>query len=99
MCKIFFCLKVDFCKMELEHEATKLIFKFQYKQDMTVMRSLNLIDMECLQVVYSSEECPVELNASAQLVSQLLANFQMSDTDLTIEILRNKAVLKNYDSG
>lgn len=91
--------QLEYCKVDLQHDATKILFTFHYRANVTIVRSLHLVEMESLQITYRFDQSPISLCAPAQLFAQVLSNFQPSDTDTTVEVTPTKAVVKNFDSG
>ncbi|KAF5307429.1 hypothetical protein FQR65_LT06943 [Abscondita terminalis] len=91
--------KPEFCKIELEHNASKIIFRFGYKHDVTVVRSLYLSDGHMVNIIYNKENSINHIGGSAQIFSQVLANFQMHDEDMSMEVTPQKALIRNYIAG
>lgn len=83
----------------MDSNSTKIIFKFRYKHDLTVVHALNLIDYESLSVSYDIDDRVNSVSASGQLFTHVLHNFQLTDTDMSFEILKNKMVVRNYDTS
>lgn len=83
----------------METDSSKIIFKFRYKHDLTVVHVLNLIDYESLSVSYDINDRVNSISASRQLFTHVLHNFQLTDTDMSFEIMKNKMVVRNYDTS
>lgn len=92
-------LQIDSCKIEFDNDPTKIIFKLKYKKDITVVHSLNLIDMEFISVPYDKDKMPNQINATGTFFGQVLTNFQNSDEDMSFEVRNNKITIRNYDVG
>ncbi|KAK4878584.1 hypothetical protein RN001_011090 [Aquatica leii] len=91
--------KPEFCKIVLKQSDSKIIFKFRYKHDVSVVRSLYLNDGDIIDVVYDRTKVVNYIGASAEVFAQVLMNFQMSDEDMSIEVTSEKALIRNYIAG
>ncbi|KAF5291598.1 hypothetical protein FQA39_LY14320 [Lamprigera yunnana] len=89
----------EFCKIELEQNATKILFRFNYKNDVTIVKTLYLSDGHFEDIVYHKERCENHIGASAQMFAQVLTNFQAYDVDISLEIMPQKMLVRNYASG
>lgn len=91
--------QVEFCKIELQQNATKILFKFRYKHDVSKTQSLWLLDGESVQIVYNNPVVPNVMTAPASLYTQTLSNFQLSDEEVSFEVNSQKMILRNYIEG
>ncbi|KAF2904849.1 hypothetical protein ILUMI_01320 [Ignelater luminosus] len=89
--------KPEICKIEL-NDDNKIIFKFKYKHDVVVVRSLFLNDGQIVNINYNTLTSN-QVSANAHLFSQVLTNFQAGDDDIGIEVYANKALMRNYIAG
>ncbi|KAF5291599.1 hypothetical protein FQA39_LY14321, partial [Lamprigera yunnana] len=96
---LFLRLQPEFCKIELEQNATKILFRFNYKNDVTIVKTLYLSDGHFEDIVYHKERCENHIGASAQMFAQVLTNFQAYDVDISLEIMPQKMLVRNYASG
>lgn len=94
-----FCFQLDYCKIELEKDATKIIFKLKYKNDIMMVHALNLVDYKSMTVKHSKDLTKGILSATGQFFMQILSNFQNSDSEISVEVSNNNVVLRNYDPG
>lgn len=84
------------CKIELQTKATKIIFKFRYKQNINSTQSIWLTDGESLQILYNNPDNPNIITSPASLYTQALTNFQMSDDEVSLEVAPDKVIMRNY---
>lgn len=76
----------------------KIVFKFKYRHDVVVVRSLYLNDGQIVNINYNILTSN-QISANAHLFSQVLTNFQLGDDDMGIEVYTNKALMRNYIAG
>ncbi|XP_025837664.1 cell cycle checkpoint control protein RAD9A isoform X4 [Agrilus planipennis] len=85
-----------FCHVELQYESIVIIFKIQYKFDVTVLHKVHLLDMEFWQVNYPNDSMN-QVTGTGHCFSQVLSNFQLNNDDLGLEVMHHKVVMRNYD--
>lgn len=91
--------QIELCKIELNDNPTKITFKFRYKNGVNKTHNVWLLDGdESLQVTTMSE-CFNEITGTSSLYSQALANFQLSDEDISVEVTPQLCILRNYIEG
>ncbi|KAB0791934.1 hypothetical protein PPYR_03734 [Photinus pyralis] len=91
--------KMEFCKIELEEDPVKIVFRFKYKHDVMVVRALFLSDGEAVNIVYNKDNNTSYLGATAQLFGQVLCNFQLHDDDMSLDVTSQRALIRNYITG
>lgn len=91
--------KMEFCKIELEEDPVKIVFRFKYKHDVMVVRALYLSDGEAVNIVYNKDNNNSYMGATAQLFGQVLSNFQLHDDDMSLDVTSQRALIRNYITG
>lgn len=92
-----FLFQIEFCKIEFKNYATKMNFKVKYKDEVTVVHSLNLIDYEPISILFNKDMTTSCITASGDFFTNILSNFQMADEDTSLEISNAKVIIRNYD--
>ncbi|XP_017781044.1 PREDICTED: cell cycle checkpoint control protein RAD9A [Nicrophorus vespilloides] len=91
--------KVEMCRILFDKDATQILFKLKYKQDIMVVHNLKLIDFDYLTIDYNTEDAKNNITGTGVFFNQILSNFQTSDSSLSLEVNSNKITLRNYDVG
>lgn len=84
--------------MQLSSDETKLLITFKFKCDVTVTHNLRLSEPETLIIVPPTDNVN-HIAAPSSYYNQLLRMFQPYDEDISWEISKRKAVVRNYDTS
>lgn len=75
------------------------MFKLRYKHDINVVHQLNLIDLETLSISYNNANTFSTIMGLGSSFIRILSNFQISDMEISAEILKDKTIIRNYDAS
>ncbi|KAK9886490.1 hypothetical protein WA026_016771 [Henosepilachna vigintioctopunctata] len=92
--------KLDFLKIEFSTENDFIVFKMKYKFDQIVMiHKLRLMDLETLSIGIASSSGNNNLCASSSLLNQILSMFNLTDGEITLDIMSSRLIARNYYVG
>ncbi|XP_045465749.1 cell cycle checkpoint control protein RAD9A-like [Harmonia axyridis] len=92
--------KLEFLRIEYETESDFVILKMKYKYDQIMMiHKLRLMDSEKLSIGITPNSGMNNLYGSSTLFNQLLMMFNLSDNEITLEIMNSRLVARNYCIG
>ncbi|KAF7284704.1 hypothetical protein GWI33_021717 [Rhynchophorus ferrugineus] len=92
--------KLDYFKMEYDSCSDVIKFKIKYKCDDIIMSHvLCLMNPETLTIKNSSQFGNNNICATSSFYNNLLTLFSNSDDDITLEIAKNKVLVRNYCVG
>lgn len=86
------------CKIEYGNED-KMKITLKYKYDITMIHSLRLLEPESLTISVPDNTNTNQMSAQSLLYSQLIGMFNPQDEDITWNITKSKAVVRNYDTN
>lgn len=90
--------KVELCKIVYEAESTNVTIKMKYKQDVTMTHVVKLIECKHTNLTLPEDQTN-QLNAPSNFYNQILVMFQHNDEDVSWDVTKNKAVVRNYNAG
>lgn len=97
-CNVIF--QLDFLKLEYENDSDVIIFKMKFKcDDIVMIHKLKLMDGESLSIPIKPDAGCNNLLATSSFFNQLLLMFSNSDDEITLEISKEKVVVRNYIVG
>lgn len=92
--------QLEFLRIEYETESDFVILKMKYKYDQIMMiHKLRLMDSEKLSIGITPNSGMNNLYGSSTLFNQLLMMFNLSDNEITLEIMNSRLVARNYCIG
>ncbi|XP_023018781.1 cell cycle checkpoint control protein Rad9 [Leptinotarsa decemlineata] len=92
--------KLEFVKLEYENNNDLIIVKMKYKcDDIVMIHKLRLMEAESLTIGVCSDLGSSNVITTSSLYSQLLNTFSTSDDEITLEISRDKVLVRNYCVG
>ncbi|XP_065206807.1 cell cycle checkpoint control protein RAD9B [Planococcus citri] len=87
---------VESCKIEIEEECLKLIFKIQYTQGYTKTHLLSVNDNETVQLKYNKNEMKNEVSILPRTLHKSVKYFGPKDEEITFDVTEDQVYLKNY---
>ncbi|XP_060532810.1 cell cycle checkpoint control protein RAD9A-like [Cylas formicarius] len=92
--------KLDYMKMEYVNNSDLMVFKMKYKcDDIVLVHKLTLMEPEIFQLKKKTDSSNNSVCAPSSFYNQLLAMFSSSDDDITLEVNKNKVIVRNYCLG
>ncbi|XP_044764160.1 cell cycle checkpoint control protein RAD9A-like [Coccinella septempunctata] len=92
--------KLEFLKVEYEKESDFILLKMKYKYDQIMMiHKLRLMDSETLSVGITPNSGVNNLCGNSSLFTQILSMFNLSDSEITLEIMNSRLVARNFYVG
>ncbi|XP_035724814.1 cell cycle checkpoint control protein RAD9A-like isoform X1 [Vespa mandarinia] len=88
--------QVETCHIELKPNADFLFITLKYKNSIIKKHILPIIDSEKLQATYIKDSATNQLSAQSVILGDAIQNFQQNLIEITLEILPQKVLLRNY---
>ncbi|KAI4495642.1 hypothetical protein M0802_008477 [Mischocyttarus mexicanus] len=88
--------QVETCHIELKPNADFLFITLNYKNSIIKKHILPIIDCEKLQAKYVKDGDTNHLSAQSTILADAIQNFQQNLIEITLEILQQKVLLRNY---
>lgn len=88
--------QVETCHIELKPNADFLFITLNYKNSIIKKHILPIIDCEKLQAKYVKDGATNQLSAQSIVLADAIQNFQQNLIEITLEILQQKVLLRNY---
>ncbi|KAK2581670.1 hypothetical protein KPH14_002166 [Odynerus spinipes] len=88
--------QVETCHIELRPNADVLFITLNYKNSIIKKHILPIIDCEKLEATYVTDDAANQLSSKPVVLSDAILNFQQNLIELTLEILPQKVLLRNY---
>ncbi|XP_043274572.1 cell cycle checkpoint control protein RAD9A [Venturia canescens] len=87
---------VKTCHIRLEPNSDQLIFIFEFKNSVVKTFFLPIIDCEQLTGPLIQDNLPNKLSAQARVLTDVLQNFQQNLPEITLEVMHQKLLMRNY---
>ncbi|XP_015189276.1 PREDICTED: cell cycle checkpoint control protein RAD9A [Polistes dominula] len=88
--------QVETCHIELKPNADFLFITLNYKNSIIKRHILPIIDGETMQAKYVIDGAANQLSAQSTVFVDAIQNFQQNLIEITLEILQQKVLLRNY---
>lgn len=89
---------MELCKIDYEAGSANVTIKMKYKQDVTMTHVVKLIECKHANLTMPDDHTN-QLNGSSGFYNQILVMFQHNDEDISWDVTKNKAVVRNYNAG
>lgn len=83
----------------MKPDASNITIKFRYKHQTNVLHQLNLIDYQTIAISYNDTNTSNQIVAPGHLFVKILSNFLPNDSEISLEIAKDKATIRNYDAS
>ncbi|XP_031834307.2 cell cycle checkpoint control protein Rad9 isoform X1 [Nomia melanderi] len=88
--------QVETCHIKLEPDASEILFILKYKNSITKIHLLPILDCEILQTAYDKESAKNQLLSQARVFGDAVQNFHQNLIEITLEVSAQKLLLRNY---
>ncbi|KOX71424.1 Cell cycle checkpoint control protein RAD9A [Melipona quadrifasciata] len=83
--------QVESCHINLESDASEILFILKYKNGITKTHLLPILDCEVLQ-----DSASIKLSSQSQVLGDAMQNFHQNLVEITLEVCAQKLLLRNY---
>ncbi|KAK9303742.1 hypothetical protein QLX08_004623 [Tetragonisca angustula] len=88
--------QVESCHINLESDASEILFILKYKNGITKTHLLPILDCEVLQTTYNKDSASIKLSSQSQVLGDAMQNFHQNLVEITLEVCAQKLLLRNY---
>lgn len=88
--------QVETCHIEMKANADVLFITLKYKNSIIKKHILPIIDCEKLDAAYVTDDAANQLSFKPTVLGEAIQNFQQNLVEITLEILSQKVLLRNY---
>ncbi|XP_011506336.1 PREDICTED: cell cycle checkpoint control protein RAD9A [Ceratosolen solmsi marchali] len=88
--------QIETCHIQLDANSTNLCFILKYKNNIIKTHLLPILDCETIRANYKKEGTVNHLCIQPRVLNDVVQNFQQNLLEITIEVLKDKILLRNY---
>ncbi|XP_014215016.1 cell cycle checkpoint control protein RAD9A [Copidosoma floridanum] len=88
--------QVESCHIQLEEDSEKLCFIVKYKNSVIKTHLLPILDCETIRANYKKDGTANNLCIQPRVMNDIVQNFQQGLLEITVEVLQDKVLIRNY---
>ncbi|KAL7286043.1 hypothetical protein TKK_0019652 [Trichogramma kaykai] len=88
--------QVESCHIQLDPNSEQLTFVLKYRNSIIKTHLLPILDCETIKANYKKDGTANHLRIQPRVMNDVVQNFQQSLLEITLEVLQEKVLIRNY---
>ncbi|XP_031778714.1 cell cycle checkpoint control protein RAD9A [Nasonia vitripennis] len=88
--------QVEACHVQISPNAEKVLFIMKFKNGIIKTHSLPVVDTGSVKAKYNKDGFANHLRIQPKVMNDVIQNFHINLVEITIEVLEDKALIRNY---